>query len=263
MLLAQITDPHVTRLAGYYLDTADALARCVAQVCALSPAPDACLLTGDLAERATAAEYALVREIIAPLSMPCFVIPGNHDDRSAMREAFSDHTYLPPTGEFLHYTLEDWPLRIIALDTVIPGKTEGTVCETRLRWLTEKLSEAPQRPTLIMMHHPPFKTGIAALDAEGFDGGAAFGETIAPFRNIEAIVCGHVHRAMQTRFYGTLVSTCPGSAHQIALDFSPTAPLAFTHETPGFQLHTWQPGQGLVTHTVCVGNFPGPFPYNE
>jgi 3',5'-cyclic-AMP phosphodiesterase len=261
MLLAQITDLHVTRRTDYGLDTAAALERCVDQVAGLDPRPDLCLVTGDIVESGDASEYALAREILARLPTPYYVIPGNHDERGTFREAFSDHAYLPRDGEFLHYTLEEWPLRIIALDTVIPRQTEGTLCEARLQWLAKQLAREADRPTLIMMHHPPFRTGSRAIDEASFTNREALGEIIARHWNIEAMLCGHVHRAMQSRFFGTLASACPSPAHQVALDFRPEAELAFTHEPPGFQLHVWLPGQNLVMHTVCVGQFGGPFPY--
>ena len=261
MLLAQITDSHVALRTGYHLDTLAALVRCVEQIQKLDPLPDACLITGDLVDCGIPDEYRLVREIFSRLSMPWFVIPGNHDEREAFRAAFGGQGRLPETGEFLHYAIEDLPLRIIALDTVVPGQTEGTLCSERLEWLRAKLAEAPERPTLIIMHHPRFRTGASVIDDASFTNREALGALISRYRNIEAILCGHLHRAMQTRFFGTLASTAPSTAHQLALDFRPDAKLSFTLEPPGFQLHAWQPGQSLVTHTICVGQFAGPFPF--
>src|SRR5450756_284889 len=210
MLLAQITDSHVTLRSDYHLDTAAALVRCVEQIQKLDPPPDACLITGDLVDCGTADEYRLVREIFSRLSMPWFVIPGNHDKREAFRAAFADRRRLPETGEFLHYTIEDLALRIIALDTVVTGHTEGTLCPQRLKWLAQKLAEAPERPTIIMMHHPPFRTGASVIDEASFTNREALGGLISRYWSIEAILCGHLHRAMQTRFFGTLASTAPG-----------------------------------------------------
>ena len=78
--------------------------------------------------------------------------------------AFPDHAYLPRDGGFLQYCVEDWPLRLIALDTIIPGEPGGRLCEQRLAWLAARLAEQPERATLIMMHHPPFATGIGHMD---------------------------------------------------------------------------------------------------
>jgi hypothetical protein len=61
--------------------------------------------------------------------------------------------------------------------------------------------------------------------------------------------------ASALRWHNTHVTVCPSTAHQFALDFRPKSPPIFTFEPPGFQLHDWRPGVGLVTHTVCAGDF--------
>ena len=104
-------------------------------------------------------EYAVLNRLIEPLRMPVYAIPGNHDERRAFKEAFAAHTYLPSDGEFLHYAIEDYPLRLIGLDTTIPGEEGGMMCAERLSWLDARLSEERERPTAIFMHHPPFLTG--------------------------------------------------------------------------------------------------------
>jgi 3',5'-cyclic-AMP phosphodiesterase len=145
---------------------------------------------------------------------------------------------------------------------VIPGETGGTLCEARLAWLETKLFEEPLKPTLIFMHHPPFATGISHMDAIALSEPHAFAHIVARHPQIERIVCGHVHRAIQTRFHGTVALTCPSTAHQIAFDLSAQAPAAFIMEPPGFMLHLWN-GTTMVTHTIPIGDFAGPYRYHE
>lgn len=265
MLIAQITDSHI-RVPGKLLmgrvDTAGFLAAAVAAANRLDPPADLVIMTGDLVEHAHPAEYAHFAALIAPLRAPVFLLPGNHDARDALREAFPGHRYLPRAG-FLQYTLEGGPLRIVALDTLIPGEGGGELCAERLLWLERALSAAPRRPTLVMMHHPPFPTGIAHMDRHGLKNADAFAAVIARHPNVERIVAGHLHRSIQARFAGTLASTCPSPAHQIALDFHAGAPLRYVLEPPGFQLHRWSEGAGLVTHTVPIGDFAGPYLYGK
>jgi len=263
MLIAQITDSHI-RVPGKVLmsrvDTAAFLAAAVAAVNKLDPPADLVLITGDLVDAGSPAEYEHFAALIAPLKAPAFLIPGNHDARDAMRQSFPAHRYLPREG-FLQYAIEDWPMRILALDTLIPGQGGGELCAERLAWLDRSLASAPGRPTLVMMHHPPFATGVHYMDRYGLANGEGFAALIARHPNVERVVAGHVHRSIQTRFGGTMASTCPSTAHQIALDLVPGTPLRFTLEPPGFQLHLWNERAGLVTHTVPVGDFPGPYPY--
>lgn len=264
MLIAQITDTHIRpdgRLAYGIVDTAAYLARAVAALNALEPRPDLVVVTGDLVDFGRAEEYARLRALLAPLRMPYYLLAGNHDDRATLRTSFADHPYLAGADEFVQYTIEGWPVRIIALDTLIPGKGAGELCGRRLEWLAARLAEQPDRPTIIAMHHPPFRTGIAHMDAIGLSGAAALRKVVAPHPNVERIICGHLHRAIQVRFAGTIAGTAPCVAHQVALDLRPDGPSAFVMEPPGYQLHHWTPEDGLRSHTAFIGDFAGPYPF--
>lgn len=258
MLIAQITDSHITQpgqLAYGIVDTAACLERAVAALRGLSPPPDLVIVTGDLVDHGTAEEYDHVRALLAPLPMPVFAIPGNHDAREPMRAAFAADGYLPRQG-YLNFIVEDWPLRLIGLDTLVSGKVGGELCEERLQWLERALEAAPDRPTMILMHHPPFLTGLGHMDQIGLDGSAGVAEIVSRHRQVERIVCGHVHRPIDRRFAGTIAGTAPSTAHQVALNLERGAPLNFSFEPPGYQLHWWEDGGGLVTHTATIGEWP-------
>jgi 3',5'-cyclic AMP phosphodiesterase CpdA len=263
MLIAQITDTHITSpgtLLMGIVDTASALERAVAALNRLDPSPDATVLTGDLVESGAPEEYEYLRALLAPLRTPIFAIPGNHDARESMREAFIGDGYLSRQG-FLNFAIEDHPLRIVALDTLVPGEGRGALCSDRLRWIDRVLSEAQDRPTLVLMHHPPFLTGISHMDRLGLDGRAAFAEIVRRHPQVERIACGHLHRPIESRFAGTVAGTAPSTAHQIVLDLRPDARVSFAFEPPGYQLHCWREDAGLVTHTVSIGDWPGPYFY--
>jgi Icc protein len=264
MLLAQISDLHVMpkgQLAYGRVDTAAMLRDAVRHLNRLDPRPDAVLITGDLADRGERLAYEHLREILADLEPRFFVIPGNHDRLPEFRRAFGDQAYLPAQGEFIQYVIDDFPLRIVAADSVIPGHTSGTLGDERLAWLDRTLAEQPRRPTLVMMHHPPFATGLPHFDVVGLDQVVELERVIARHPQVERILCGHVHRAIQIRFGGTIASSCPSTAHQVALDLRPDGQDTFTLEPPGFQVHRWN-GRVLFTYTVNVGEFDGPFPFS-
>ncbi len=266
MIIAQITDFHIKprgKLAYRVVDTAACLADAVAAMAALDPPPDIVVATGDLTDGGEPEEYELLRELLAPLRLPVYLIPGNHDARDAMRRAFRGDGYLPADG-FLQYTVEDLPLRLVALDTVIAGEAGGRLCAERLAWLDRTLAQAPDRPTAIVMHHPPFSTGIAHMDRMGLDGADRFAAVVARHPQVERVFCGHLHRPIQARIGGhAIASTAPSTAHQIALDLRPNGPAAFVMEPPGYQLHVWLPEAGIVTHTGVIGKFGGPRPFHE
>jgi Icc protein len=134
-LLAQLNDPHVG--ATWAGDPVPRLAAAVDAVCALRPPPDAVLVSGDLSDNATGAEYEQVRELLAPLSAPCFVLPGNHDDRRAIACSFGAPG---AAGEPVQYSADLGAMRLVVLDATIPGEDGGTLDRARLDWLDAELA---------------------------------------------------------------------------------------------------------------------------
>jgi 3',5'-cyclic-AMP phosphodiesterase len=265
MLIAQISDLHVGGeevAALYRLDTRSALRAAIDQVNALPARPDLCLVTGDIVENGTLAEYRMARDELDRLAMRWVSIPGNHDARRTMREAFAGSASVFEDGDFLHYAIDDTPLRVIALDSVVEGRTHGALCEARIAWLMEKLAQAPERPTLLVLHHPPFATRQPAIDGVCLAQPGDFAALVSQYQCIEAIVSGHVHRAIFSRVAHVQASSCPSTAHQMLLAMRREDPMAFTHEPPGFQLHWWDGPGTWTTHTVQVGAFAGPFQFD-
>jgi len=255
MLIAQITDLHVgdrPKVDGRDIDTLEGLRRAVAHLNALVPRPDAVVVTGDLVAEETLANYQAVAAALGELSMPGYVIPGNHDDRGLIREVFGGDGYLAREDGFLHYTVEDFDLRLVALDTHDPGKEGGLLCQGRLDWLDARLAEARDKPTLIAMHHPPFDTGIADFDIIGLSGRDAFGEIVARNTQVQAIACGHVHRDIALSWCGALVAVTPSTGYQYALELDPNAATRKVAEPPAVRLFLWSPGNALTSHMSYV-----------
>ncbi len=280
MIIAQMTDLHITaegKLAYGQVDTASALEKAVAHVLSLDPAPDLILLSGDIGDAGLADEYALVAEILAPINIPYFMIPGNHDRRENLRAAFPVAVPVK-AGDFSQYVIDDYPLRIIALDTLDEGYGHGRLCSSRLAWLDRQLAAKPAKPTLIFMHHPPIISGIAHMDAlrllpgkgheagrAGLEGAKGLAAVLAEHRQVVGITCGHLHRPIHCLWQGVPVNVAPSVAHQVVADFRVDGLAAFNMEPPAMQLHFWSedmPEQGLLTHTSYIGSFAGPFPFS-
>ena len=265
MIIAQITDFHVRprgKVAYGVVDTNAMLEAAVMVLEAMPSRPDVVIGTGDLTDCGLAEEYAVLREILAPLSMPVYLVPGNHDRRAELRREFASDGYLPEDGDFLHYVVEDHAVRLIGLDTVTPGEHGGGFGPKRRAWLRRTLSARSELPTLIFMHHPPFRTGLVDMDRINCANGEAMARLLQGHGNVERVVCGHHHRPITTRWAGTIGSVAPSTAHQVTLDLQVEGRAAsFVLEPPGLHLHVWEPAAGLVTHTVPIGAFPGPYPF--
>ncbi|HDR9154176.1 TPA: phosphodiesterase [Burkholderia vietnamiensis] len=267
MLLAQISDLHIKRpgqLAYRRVDTAAALARCIAKLNALTPRPDAVLVTGDLTDFGHDDEYRHLRALLAPLEIPYYLMVGNHDDRAALRRAFPERAELHD-GAFVQYALDIGAVRVLALDSQVPGASHGDLCDARLAWLAAQLEAARERPVIVALHHPPFVSGIGHMDALRLAPAAAakLDALLRGHPNVERVLCGHVHRTMFTRFGGTLAAAVPAPAHQVAFDLRADAPSAFRLEPPAFAVHAHAPDTGVVSHHVYVDEGDGPYPFYE
>jgi len=254
MIIAQITDIHL-RLDHRPLggtDTVAALDAAVAHVNRLDPPADVVLATGDLTDDGGLEDFALLRRSLDRIRAPVYVIPGNHDDREGLRAAFADRGYLPVDGAFLHYVIEDHPVRLIGLDTVIAGEASGRMCPDRLGWLAARLAEAPTRPTLVFMHHPPFRVGIGFMEPVPFDGADALAGIVRAHPQVEHVVCGHSHRPVHVRWAGTVASVAPSAARQVVLSLSDHTPAALAADPPACAVYRWIPGTGIIGHVSLI-----------
>ena len=161
MLIAQISDPHIreNRAPIGPVDTALCLERAVDAINAFTPRIEVVLLSGDIGNDGTPGEYAIARSILDRLMMPLYVIPGNHDRRKPLAASFAGLSTMYADSPYLQYSADIGPIRLLALDTLVEGRSEGALCNDRLDWLALELAGA-ERPVMVMMHHPPIRCGI-------------------------------------------------------------------------------------------------------
>lgn len=264
MLIAQFSDLHIKpegRLAYGKVDTTNFLQRAINHLNTLPQKPDVLVMTGDLVDAGSVEEYERLSSLLASVKIPWLMVPGNHDDRDNMRVVFDKHPWIEPEG-FWQFASNHpaWAVRIVGLDTVKRGESGGLLCEQRLRWLDDTLSEHPEQPTLIVMHHPPFVTGIGHMDEIGLENSEAFADILREHSQVELITCGHLHRCIRTQIGSRPVMTSPSTAHTVQLDISVNAPAMFRMEPPGYLLHWWS-GVNLVTHQVHAVESDGPYPF--
>lgn len=264
LLIAQISDLHIKRpkeTAYGVVDTAGALERCVTHLNDMRPKPNLIVCSGDLVDGGLDEEYQYLKRLLAPLTYPLLVIPGNHDAREPLRRAFPDQPYAA-SGGALNCLVKLDALDIVLLDSSVPGMPYGLLDTQTLTWLDAVLAASPERPALVFLHHPPFETGIAHMDCQNLRNSADFANILGRHPRVRQVAAGHVHRAVWTEFAGRPASICPAPNHAVDLDIAGSLPPSFRLEPPAFHLHAWFAGANygnFVTHFVPIGEFSGPY----
>ncbi|WP_434052044.1 MAG: phosphodiesterase [Roseibium sp.] len=261
-LIAQITDLHLRPrgLACYRVSDTNMMAeRAVRSLLAFSPRLDAVIVTGDLTDRDDPREYAVARALLERLEVPVYLMPGNHDSSDGMRREMAGYPGISGSGDGkIHYAAMVNGVRVIALDTHLPGRPHGQIGDAQLAWLDTTLS-GNDAPTMIALHHPPALSGIAHMDAMGLLDAPAFAEVIKPHSQVQRLLCGHLHRPIIAEFAGKIMTLAPSTGHQVELDLSPDGAAMFRFEPPSYFVHTHTETTGLVTHMAYVESFPGPY----
>ena len=254
MQVAQISDTHILLPGSEHPAAklrAECLRRCVADI--NLQRPDAVIFTGDTVQHGLPEEYALLRELLTPLDAPLYVIPGNRDDKTAMRAAFGDQAFLPEEGDFLHYVVEDHAVRIVALDSTSPGERKGVFCPERLAWLDAVLNDQPDRPTLLFIHHPPFDVDDHYLG--GYrqpEEAVALTDLVSRHTQVEGLLCGHVHWPVERDWAGTTAHIMPS----VAVDVRKGVDEAEVRERPIYVLHRLADQTGLDSQFRMVASTP-------
>ncbi|WP_169544979.1 phosphodiesterase [Sneathiella aquimaris] len=257
MIIVQISDPHISVPDSDFeqlYQTKKRLKTAIESINRLDPKPDAIFLTGDLINCGQMDEYKILKQVLQMADIPTFLGIGNHDNRENFLASFGSEPYLSDDN-FIQYSVEKQGLRMLMLDTNIENCPNGLLCAQRLDWLEKTLSEKPDMPTVIFMHHPPFKTGIVAMDRMGLNEAEKFGRVLENHPQVMRIFCGHIHRPIQSMFHGVMAQVCPSTSHRVLLHLSDEERLATTAEPPEMLLHHWD-GKQLVTHSAFTDDFP-------
>lgn len=250
MLIAQISDLHVAPDDSYmrrFVDSNLLLERAIAYVNTMTPRPDVVVATGDLTDHGTAEEYVMLGEILAALEVPLFLVPGNHDEPEVMRRVLGTPPYV--TGPTFDYAVDDFPVRLVAIDSTTPGRHDGELDAAQLLALDARLREQPDRPTFCFMHHPSFETGIWWMDCIGLTGARDLEAIVRRNEQVRLVVAGHVHRPVSSVWGTTMLFTAPSTAHQTALALHDDCPPRITTEAPMLAFHQWT-GDGFVSHAT-------------
>ena len=259
MRILQISDFHLRgdgKLSFQVVDTASFLKSTKAHL------EHVFALDGQKPDSGDEKAYLMVYEALSSFNVPVYAVPGNHDRRDRMVRILKGWTIPnPQTAPFLCYAVQTEEARLLFLDTLNPGSHAGHMREAELAWLDNELQSNKNVPTLIFMHHPPFITGLPAMD-EPFENREEMRTVLmkAPWARL---CCGHMHRPIFTVWAGVPCVTAPAASMQIELDFTPEGGDTFRMETPGYLLHDFEDGV-FNTHVCQIykkTEFDGPYPF--
>jgi 3',5'-cyclic-AMP phosphodiesterase len=191
---------------------------------------DALVVTGDLTDHGTAAEYRQFASAM-PADRRWLAAVGNHDRREPARDCLS-----PGSSGPLDRVLDIDGLRLIALDSLIEGADHGRLDATSLAFAAQALDESPG-PALIALHHPPVAVGHHVMDGLGLRNHEGLAE-LARHPRLAAILTGHMHTSLAARFAGAPLLGAGGVASTMRLG-SRTDPIVDAAAAPAFAVHVF------------------------
>ncbi|WP_022886460.1 phosphodiesterase [Glaciibacter superstes] len=219
-LIVHISDTHYLsegRALYDRVDTDRTLQRALAQLELTGLQPSAIVLTGDITDRGEPDAYRRVRdqvEIAADrLGATVVWVMGNHDERSAFRTELLREA---GTAEPVDRVFDIGGLRIIALDTSVPGFHHGDVSEQQRAWLADVLSSPAELGSILALHHPPVPTPLHLMNILELREQDSLAEVVAG-SDIRAILGGHLHYATTGMFAGIPVSVAAATCYTMDL----------------------------------------------
>jgi Icc protein len=215
-VVAHISDTHLladgARQYGV-VDPEAGLRLALERITRLDPVPQVLVFTGDLADRAEAAAYARLREVVEPvaedLGATAVWVMGNHDERPVFARSLFDED-----GEAPQDRVHDVAgLRVVAVDTTVPGYHHGDLTDDQLAWLVDVLATPAPHGTLLAMHHPPIPIPMMpAAEIIELADQHRLADAIAG-TDVRGILGGHFHYSTYSTFAGVPVSVAAATCY--------------------------------------------------
>jgi len=219
MKIVWMTDLHVLAEGKWLLghDSASRLKIAVNYISKYHYDADFCIISGDLSDDGDVASYKLINEIMSGCEVPTLSIPGNHDDRTTMREQLSFPENIDT--EFIQYSVIKDGCRLILLDSLQENNAEGILCDKRISWLESELSIHQELSTVVFCHHPPGKLFLPVQDQDQSSYGDKMLDMLCAAPNVKHLFFGHVHRPVSGSFRGLNFTALQSTALQVPLPY--------------------------------------------
>lgn len=196
-----------------------------------APAAQFCVFTGDLVDRGDRESYELLREILSNLSLPYYLMLGNHDRRDEFFAVFPEFT--ADAAGFMQYTLGTQAGAFVFIDTLENDTHAGVFCEQRQAWLRAELETHRGEAIYLFLHHPPFDIYLPGLDCMQLAESEELFGILRP-HDVRHLFFGHVHRALSGNWRGIPFSSVPSTVHQIGTDFDVVTPMPYCLGPPAY-----------------------------
>ena len=239
MRFIHVSDIHVVPRGNMLnaIDPVQNLQNCVADINRLArggsgaPAAEFCVFTGDLADRGDQESYEVLREILGELSLPYYLMLGNHDRREAFSAVFAQ--FKADAAGFMQYSIDTPAGAFVFIDTLENDTHAGVYCRQRQDWLANELQAHSGKAIYLFLHRPPFDINLPGLDCMKL---AEFEQlhAILKLHDVRHLFFGHVHRALSGVWRGIPFSSVPSTVHQIATDFDRVTPMPYCLGPPAY-----------------------------
>ena len=268
MCIVQISDTHVRvpdRLLKNNFDSNYALKRAIEIINAENYTIDCLLITGDLVEEGIEDEYVHLKQILNHLNrkIPVLFCLGNHDDIDAFSRVFLDRfpqtlnkssivdiNSLDTKAE-LSYCIDFQISKLIVLNSSVKDEAWGKISSDALDWLEKILSNSVSDTNILALHHPPVRCFSEVMDNIALKNPDELEELLLFHKNVQLIICGHVHRSIFTSFAGSQIVFCPSAVFQYPI-FMKRGNSVPTGEQPGFHVHIFKKKLGWSTHLRLI-----------
>ena len=239
MRFIHVSDIHVVPRGGRLngVDPVRNLELCIADINHFAgggdgaPAAQFCVFSGDLADQGDRESYALLREVLEDLSLPYYLMLGNHDRRDAFTRVFTRFT--PDSAGFMQYAVDTPAGVFVFIDTLENDTHAGVLCARRQAWLSDELEKHHGKAIYLFAHHPPFDIFLPGLDRMKLAQSAELFDILRP-HDVRHLFFGHVHRALSGNWRGIGFSSVPSTVHQIGTDFDVIDPMPYCHGPPAY-----------------------------
>ncbi|MBI81829.1 MAG: hypothetical protein CMJ81_01405 [Planctomycetaceae bacterium] len=251
--LLQISDPHLLsrpddKLRG--VTVAQSLQQLLQKARQEVVDPARVVFSGDLSQDHALAGYQLLKDLLEDWSDRSLLIPGNHDDRSGIRQVFHQVPGQADEDIWFRDEIGDWQL--IGLDSQVTGEGRGELSQQTLERLQAWLSETPGRPTLIFLHHHLMSVQSEWLDRIGLSNSESLEKLLRSHEGVRGIFCGHIHQVFEGTFAGVPFYSSPSASFQFVPQ---TEQIRFDLLPPGFRVIELQGGD-FRTRVVRLDTIP-------